>query len=223
MARVLILGGTKEALRIAAERVAQGDDVTTSLAGRTREPHPPEGDVRVGGFGGDEGLATYLLESGIIELVDATHPFATRISANARAATESAGVPLTVVNRPPWEAQPGDDWIEVETIPEAVGAIPSGARVLLALGSQHIAPFAARDDVHFTIRRIDPPEEPLDFAKHDIIIGRPGSSVEEETPLLADRKITHIVCRNSGGDGAYSKIASARLLGLPVIMVARPT
>jgi precorrin-6A/cobalt-precorrin-6A reductase len=220
---VLILGGTREAAELAAEIVREHPDwrVITSLAGRTKEPKPVAGEVRIGGFGGAEGLAVFLERERVTRLIDATHPFANRISANAKAAATLACVPLDTRTRAPWRKQSGDDWTEVASLEEARDALPSGARVLLALGRQHIAPFAARGDVHFIVRMVDPPAEPLALPDHEIVTGLPGRTAEEEAALLERHAITHIVCRNSGGNGAYAKIEAARQFDLPVIMIAR--
>ena len=218
--KILILGGTREAAKLAAELVAAGHDVTTSLAGRTREPAPLAGRTRIGGFGGAHGLAAFLKSQRFDRLIDATHPFARQISENASAAADIAGIPLETHRRPPWQKQPGDDWAEVASLKQACDAIPSGARVLLALGSQHIAVFAERADVHFVVRMVDPPDSPPALPDHVLVLGKPGNAAAEEQ-LLRDHAITHIVCRNSGGDGAYTKIEAARRLGLPVIMIAR--
>ncbi|WP_417433928.1 cobalt-precorrin-6A reductase [Hoeflea sp.] len=220
---ILILGGTKEAANLAKELVAAKPEarIITSLAGRTKEPAPLDGEVRTGGFGGIEGLARYLHETGVTRLIDATHPFARQISANAIEAAKLAGVPLDIRTRTPWAKQPGDNWIEVKTLEQARDAIPPRARVLLALGSQHIGLFATRDDVHFVVRMNDPPEQPLELPDHALILGRPGDTPAVETMLLIAHSITHIVCRNSGGKSAYAKIEAARELRLPVIMVGR--
>ena len=218
--KILILGGTREAADCAKSLVTQGHDVTTSLAGRTREPHPVSGNIRTGGFGGVEGLAAYLLENHIDQLIDMTHPFALQISKNAKAAALKTGIEFIAHQRPQWEKMDGDNWLEVATIDDAVTDIPTGAIVLLALGSQHIAPFAARDDVHFLVRMVDPPLAPLNLPDHELILAKPGA-MEEEYALLQARKITCIICRNSGGEGAYTKIAAARLLGIKVIMLKR--
>ncbi|MEQ8306750.1 MAG: cobalt-precorrin-6A reductase [Hoeflea sp.] len=220
---VLILGGTREAADLARQLVADRPHarIITSLAGRTKEPAPLAGEVRTGGFGGAEGLARYIKENGITQLIDATHPFARQISANAVEAARLAGVPFEIRTRTPWAKQPGDNWIEVETLEEARDAIPEGARVLLALGSQHIGLFSSREDVHFVVRMIDQPEEPLSLPDHTLVLGRPGGSAAVETMLLIAHSITHIVCRNSGGKAAYAKIEAARQMGLPVIMVKR--
>jgi len=220
---ILILGGTREAADLAAEFVRDHPDwrVVTSLAGRTKEPGPVTGEVRSGGFGGAEGLAAYLRAEGVTRLIDASHPFARQISENARRAAQTAGVRLEVRMRPPWKKRDGDDWIEVASLDSACDAIPAGARVLLALGSQHLAPFSIRRDVHFLVRMVDPPQTPLPLPDHDLVLGLPGKTADEEAGLLAENRITHIVCRNSGGDGAYAKIEAARALNLPVIMIAR--
>lgn len=219
---VLILGGTSEAAGLAAQLAAQHPDwrVITSLAGRTRQPKPVAGEVRIGGFGGVAGLAGYLRREGVTQLIDATHPFALQISVNARAAAAQSGIPLNVQTRAPWDRQAGDKWIEVSSIDEAVGAIPPAARVLLALGSQRIAPFAARADVHFVMRMVDAPELPPRLPDYQLLLGLPGGAEAEEA-LLRAHAITHIVCRNSGGVRSYAKVKAARHLGLPVIIISR--
>ncbi len=215
---VLILGGTKEAAELAAQLVARGMNVTTSLAGRTREPAPLHGKVRIGGFGGVKGLGQYLIENKIALLIDVTHPFAVQMPKNAQQAATAAGVKLITWQRPAWQRTAQDNWQSVHSVGEAVRAVPTGAQVLLALGSQHIAPFAERADVHFLVRMVDKPTSAIELPNHHIILGKPGS-VEQEFALLKAHKITHIVCRNSGGQAAYSKIAAARLLSLPVIII----
>ncbi len=218
---ILILGGTAEAVAIARRLVEAGADVVTSLAGRTSNPAPLPGRIRSGGFGGAEGLARYIAENGIAKVIDATHPFANRISQNARLACAMAGIPLERPERPAWERQPGDDWIEVESLDEAAAALPAGARVFLALGRQHLAAFESRPDCHFVVRMVDPPEKPLGFADYDLILGKPSADPEEEADLFRAHRITHLVCRNSGGEAGYGKIVAARTLELPVVMVGR--
>ncbi|MCR9121819.1 MAG: cobalt-precorrin-6A reductase [Phyllobacteriaceae bacterium] len=220
---MLILGGTREAVAIAKELTGQHPDwrIITSLAGRTAEPEPVAGEARIGGFGGIAGLADFLRGERVTRLIDATHPYARRISANAKEAAALAGVQLDVRVRPSWAPQRGDDWREVASEADAAAAIPPGGRVFLALGRQHLKPFAERDDVFFVVRMVDPPASPLPLAGHAIVTGKPGPASEEER-LLRDHAITHIVCRNSGGDGAYGKIEAARTLSIPVIMIARP-
>ncbi len=219
--RILILGGTKEAAALAATLVAKGHHVTSSLAGRTREPTPLAGETRVGGFGGATGLAKWLQDHNITRLVDATHPFAQQISKNALEAARITGIPLESHQRAPWAKEPGDIWQTVADSSCAVSAIPQGARVLLALGSQHIAAFAKRNDVHFVVRMVDQPATALPFAQSTLVLGKPSPNWPDEAQLLKHHHITHIVCRNSGGDGAYAKIRAARRLEIPVIMIAR--
>lgn len=218
---VLILGGTAEAAALAGRLTAQGLKVITSLAGRTRDPAPLPGETRIGGFGGVEGLASYLRDNQIVVLVDATHPFAAQMSANAPAAAEKSGTPRLCLERPAWRRQADDNWIDVGDEAAATAVLPAGARAFLALGSQHLAPFAKRDNVHFVLRMVDEPRAAPALASHEIVPGLPGD-IESETALLRGRRITHLVCRNSGGDASYAKIVAARDLGIPVIMIRRP-
>lgn len=225
--KILILGGTQEAAELAGKLVAEGHDVTTSLAGRTSEPRPVAGKVRIGGFSGNgragaDGLAAYLVRHGFTRMIDATHPFAAKISANAHQAAQITDIVFENRQRAPWRKRDDETWIKVASLEEAREAIPPNARVLLALGSQHVAVFAARKDVHFVLRMIDKPAEPLPFERYDLVLGRPGDSAAAEIMLLKAHDISHIVSRNSGGRGAYTKIAAARELGLPVIMIDHP-
>lgn len=217
---ILILGGTKEAAELAENLVRQKPNarIISSLAGRTKEPAPVMGEVRIGGFGGAEGLAQFITQNSVTHLIDATHPFAKSISKNAAAAAAMTEIKLEVRQRQPWQMQAGDHWIEVADVERARDAIPHGARVLLALGSQHIAPFARRTDVHFLIRMVDEPKAPLPFESFTLELGKPGD-LAHETALLKKQEITHIICRNSGGAGAYAKIEAARALKLPVILI----
>ncbi len=221
---ILILGGTREAAELAARMVIERPHarIVTSLAGRTKEPSPVAGEVRTGGFGGAEGLADWLRENRASVLIDATHPFAKTISANALKASEISGVPLHRLARPAWTKQAGDDWTEVATLEDARDAIPPRGRVFLALGSQYLAAFGDREDIHFVVRMIDQPEQKLDLPDHALVLGRPGDSAAAETMLFTAHRVTHLVCRNSGGEAGYAKIEAARILGLPVIMIARP-
>ncbi|KXF76926.1 cobalt-precorrin-6X reductase [Paramesorhizobium deserti] len=218
---ILILGGTTEAAELARRLASLPVRVITSLAGRTRDPAKLAGEVRSGGFGGAEGLAGYIQAEDVTIVVDATHPFATRISPNAAKAAKLAGRPLIRLERPAWQKTEGDDWHEVASLEEAASAIPPSARVLLALGRQHIAVFSSRPGVHFVVRMIDPPETPLGLASHQLVLARPGKAEDEEA-FLQDRRITHIVCRNSGGTASYAKLEAARNLKIPVILIARP-
>ncbi len=218
----LILGGTEQAAALAARLVNQGEvEVVTSLAGRTSDPAPLAGAVRIGGFGGIDGLVRYLRENDIAQVIDATHPFATRISRNAVAACGETGISLQVLDRPEWRRQPGDDWREVASLEAAATALPAGAKIFLALGRQYLQAFAARTDCHFVVRMIDPPATPLPFARFDLLLGRASADAGAEAALFERHHITHLVCRNSGGEAGYGKVLAARELGLPVVMLGR--
>jgi len=218
--RVLILGGTAEALRL-AEACAQrpGLAVTTSLAGRTRSPSTPPGALRTGGFGGAEGLARYLREQGIERLIDATHPFATQIGRNAADACRAAGVPRARLLRAPWRRQPGDRWTLVDSLAEAARRLPRHGRVFLSVGSHDLAAFAGLEP-WFLVRSIEPPA--ITLANAHWLGARGPFRQDEETALLRAHAIDLLVTKASGGDATYPKLAAARELGLPVMMVRRP-
>ena len=218
--RVLVLGGTAEASALAAALADRGIKVVTSLAGRTREPAPIAGAVRVGGFGGATGLATYLSDHEVSACIDATHPFATEISRNAFAAATLTGVPLLHLVRPEWAERSGDDWLRVPTLETAAQSLPIGVTALLALGRQHLHVFGARRDVKFVVRSIEPlPRDVLPQARR--ILSRPSKSSKDEAEFFRRENVQVIVSRNSGGPGAYAKIVAARELGLRVVMIDR--
>ena len=224
--RLLILGGTAEgrALAEAAEaRFGPSLTIISALAGRTRAPILPAGNVRIGGFGGADGLAAYLREERIGLLIDATHPYATQISAQAREAASRTGTERLVLVRPSWQPVPGDRWIDIATIEEAVGAIPAEARrVFLTVGVRSLAPFAARPDLWFLVRLVDEPAEPMALAQHQLICARGPFAEADEHALLANYRIDCLVTRASGGEATAAKLGAARALGLPVVMVRRP-
>lgn len=219
--RILILGGTRDARDLAHALVAAGRNVVTSLAGVTQQPLLPTGDVRIGGFGGVDGLRSFL-ESGLIRLVvDATHPFAARMSAQAFEACQSNGVRLVRLERAPWVATEGDDWTYVSSIEEAAEVLPAGARVLLTTGRKELLPFFERHDISGIARMIEaPPADPP--ANWQILRERPPFGVSDETALMAGNAITHLVTKNAGGSATEAKLEAARQLKIPVIMVARP-
>jgi precorrin-6A/cobalt-precorrin-6A reductase len=222
--RVLILGGTMEARQL-AERLAKRSDlsVTLSLAGRTTAPVLQPVPVRVGGFGGVQGLADYLLERNIDVLIDATHPYAATISMNAAAAAARARVPLLALRRPGWTPMAGDRWIEVG---DAVGAVHAlgnvPRRVFLALGRKEIAPFADAPQHSYLVRSVEPVTPPLMVPHAVYITGRGPFAEANERTILEQHCIEVIVAKNSGGPATYGKIAAARALSLPVIMLRRP-
>lgn len=222
MTRALILGGTADASLLAAEIARAGIDAVYSYGGRTRAPANQPLPTRIGGFGGVSGLADTIRRENITHVVDATHPFAAEMSRNAVAACAETGTPLIALERAPWTKAPGDNWIEIPDVNAAVAALPEApANVFLAIGRQHIAPFATKPQHAYTLRFVDPPDAPLPFAA-DVIVLRGPFTLEGELEMIRKRSITWIVARNSGGDGARSKIDAARRLGLPVVMIARP-
>jgi precorrin-6A/cobalt-precorrin-6A reductase len=222
--KVLILGGTIEARAIAAALGPRaGIAVTVSLAGRTADPLPQAAPTRRGGFGGAAGLARYLGDEGIDVLIDATHPYAAAISANAARATASAGVKLIALRRPPWRKVAGDDWTEVETVEAAVQTLGQAPkRVFLALGRNELQPFTSAPQHLYLIRSVDPVDPPLAVPHATYVVARGPFSASEDRDLLQRHAIAAIVAKNSGGEAAYGKIAAARALRLPVIMLRRP-
>ncbi|MFW8594908.1 cobalt-precorrin-6A reductase [Cribrihabitans neustonicus] len=223
MTRILLLGGTTEASRLAAALAEAGLDAVFSYAGRTAQPVPQPLPTRVGGFGGAEGLAAFLQSGGITHVVDATHPFAAQMSANAAYACELAGVELCAFERPAWHAGEGDDWLHVDSLAEAVNALPeTPARVFLAIGKQNLAAFAAKPQHHYLLRLVDAPEAPLPLPGTTVEIARGPFDAAGDTALMQRHGITHVVAKNAGGAGAAAKLTAARRLGLPVIMIARP-
>lgn len=222
MTRALIFGGTSDANMLAAEVARAGCEAIYSYGGRTRAPADQPLPTRIGGFGGASGLANYIRQERITHVIDATHPFAAEMSRNAVAACTATKTPLIALERAPWAKAPGDNWIEVADIAAAVAALPeSAARVFLAIGRQHIAPFGAKPQHSYTLRFVDPPEGALPFAA-DLIVSRGPFTVQSELEMMHSRAIAWIIARNSGGDGARAKLDAARTLGLPVIMIARP-
>jgi len=222
--RVLILGGTMEARQL-AERLARRCDlaVTVSLAGRTAAPALQPVPVRVGGFGGAQGLADYLLDQKIDVLVDATHPYAATISTNAAAAALRARVALLALRRPGWTPIAGDRWVEVGDVAGAVQALGNvSRRVFLALGRKEIAPFADAPQHSYLIRSVEAIMPPLKVPHAVYITGRGPFAEADERALLEQHCIEVIVAKNSGGSATYGKIAAARALGLPVIIPRRP-
>jgi precorrin-6A/cobalt-precorrin-6A reductase len=223
---LLILGGTGEAAALAAAAIACFDRdlaVTTSLAGRTAEPRPVPGRLRIGGFGGSAGLAAYLAEESVDLLIDATHPHATQISRQAHDACEELFIPRLVLLRPPWPRHAQDRWIEVEDAAAAAAALPAlGRRVFLTIGTRGIPAFAALRDIHFIVRLVDPPRQPLPLASHEILIARGPFALAEEKRIFEHYAIDVLVAKASGGSATEAKLIAARECGLPVLMLCRP-
>jgi precorrin-6A/cobalt-precorrin-6A reductase len=224
MKRLLILGGTGDALELASQAIDLPElAVITTLAGRTQAPKAVAGNLRIGGFGGEAGLVEYLRTEQIDLLIDATHPFAANISGNAAGAAQQVGIPWLMFIRPAWERSSLDNWIEVDSIATAVTAIPATAkRIFLTIGRQQLAPFATLTDRWCLIRSIDPPDPTMQLPPGELLLDRGPFSLEQELKLLQDYRIEAIVSKNSGGDATYAKVIAARELGLPIVMVQRP-
>jgi precorrin-6A/cobalt-precorrin-6A reductase len=220
---VLVLGGTTEAREVAAALVGRpGVRVTSSLAGRVSRPGPLDGEVRVGGFGGADGLAAWLREHRVDAVVDATHPFAETITRNAARAATATGVPLVVLRRPGWRPEPGDRWHPVASMAAAARLLPGlGRRVFLTTGRLDLAAFAHLADLHFVVRCVEPPEPP---APPDVrvVLARGPFTLADETELLRAHRIDVLVTKDSGGAATAAKLTAARQLGLPVVVVRRP-
>ncbi|MEH2316321.1 cobalt-precorrin-6A reductase [Nostoc sp.] len=224
MIRVLILGGTGDAAELAARvDTIQGLEAITSLAGRTRKPSVPLGDLRVGGFGGVAGLASYLRVMEIDLLIDATHPFATQISCNAADAATEVRVPRLMLIRPPWQKVSGDRWIEVDSVEAAAASVANQVqRVFLTVGRQELAAFAHLEKIWFLMRMIDPPNDDALVPPGMILCDRGPFTLNNERQILIHHNIDTIVSKNSGGDATKPKIIAARELDVKVVMVNRP-
>ena len=222
MKKILILGGTGDAVKLAAKLATVPEiEVISSLAGRTRKPAALVGQVRIGGFGGATGLANYLQENSIDILIDATHPCAGQITCNGAIASQLANIPHLMLVRPEWGKVNGDNWIEVESLEAAAQAIPELVkRVFITSGRQQLEPFLQRSHIWYLMRSIDPPDIELPNSK--VLLDRGPFNLEQERQLLQDYQIEAIVSKNSGGSATYAKIVAARELGIPVVMVQRP-
>ncbi|WP_237154296.1 cobalt-precorrin-6A reductase [Oryzibacter oryziterrae] len=221
--RILVLGGTTEATRLAGRLAVRGDIwACLSLAGRTREPAPQALRTRIGGFGGVPGLIDYLNDEAIDLLVDATHPFAAQISRNALQAGRAVGIPVLRYTRAPWTAVAGDRWTTVGSLEQAALAIGEAPRrVLLTVGRLGLSAFDAAPQHHYLIRTIDPPEG-VTLPDHKLILERGPFETDGEIRLMQREAVDVVVTKNSGGLATYGKIAAARSLGLPVILVEPP-
>jgi precorrin-6A/cobalt-precorrin-6A reductase len=219
---VVVLGGTGEARELAARLVERpGLRVISTLAGRVREPRLPVGEVRVGGFGGPSPMAEWLRAEQADAVVDATHPFAERISASAATAARLAGVPLLLLRRPGWTAGDGDDWRWVVDLDEAAASLPAlGERVFLTTGRQGLAAFAGSDR-WFLVRCVDPPDPPLP-ARMSLLLSRGPYDLDGELAVMREHRIDVLVTKDSGGDQTAAKLTAARMLGIPVVVVRRP-
>ncbi|AWZ22390.1 precorrin-6x reductase [Roseovarius sp. TM1035] len=219
---LLLLAGTGEAQQVARLLVAEGRPAIASLAGATRAPRAMGLPTRIGGFGGEDGFLRYLTEAGITAVLDATHPFASRISERTARLCADRAVPYCQLLRPEWVPGAGDRWTIIAAEEEAAAHIPEGATVFLATGRQGVTRFANLDGRRLICRVVDPPEAPFPMANGTYLVGRPPFSVAEEIALFTRLGIDWLVVKNAGGAASESKLAAARALNLPVAMIARP-
>ena len=220
---LLILGGTTESAALAKALAGAGFKAVLSFAGRVAKPAEQPLPIRVGGFGGAQGLAAYIQENAVTHVVDATHPFAAQMSTNAVSACDQTGVPLIALTRPEWSAEQGDTWTRVPDIDAAVVALDRpAASVFLAVGRMHIAEFAAQPQHHYLLRFVDPPEGSLALPDSHVITARGPFRHDDDLALMRAQNVQVVVSKNAGGTGAVAKITAARALGLEVIMIDRP-
>lgn len=221
--KILVLGGTADANALAARLAADGFEAMLSYAGRTENPKVPPIPFRVGGFGGVAGLTAFLKGGGFSHLIDATHPFAAQMSGHAVAAAAEAGVALLALERPPWVAQPGDNWSEVETLAQAAETLgETPRRVFLAIGRLHLDAFAGQPQHSYLVRLVDPPQGELPLPDIEVVVARGPFDLAGDLGMLRRFRAEVIVAKNAGGPAAYAKIAAARELGIPVILQRRP-
>lgn len=213
---ILILGGTRDAHKVATALQATGIEFIVSLAGVTRQAPARSYPTRTGGFGGAAGLVEYLGKKEIVGVIDATHPFAVNISRSAA----TAAVPVLRFDRPEWVMPKGADWVAVSSLEDASEILPNDARAFLTVGSSSLAPFVKRQDVWILYRGIEP--SGVTFAQGKELLQRPPFSLEDEVGLMRQHRITHLVTKNSGGDRIFAKIEAATKLGISIIAVERP-
>ena len=218
--KLLLLAGTAEARALSFALSERSVDLISSLAGVTERPEALGGASRVGGFGGAQGLADYLRAEAITHIIDATHPFAARMSRNAYEAAQAAGVGLLQLVRPAWVEHPS--WTMADDMDHAAQLLPAHARVFLATGRGSLASFKARGDVTFLARVLE--DRPGDFPIKGgaFLVGKPPFSLQEERKTLKENEIDTLVSRNSGGTGGIEKVLAAQNLNLSVVMVKRP-
>ena len=212
-----------EASALARKVADAGLPAVMSFAGRVDSLKPQPLPMRVGGFGGVDGLADYLRSNAVTRVIDATHPFAAQISRNAVEACRLAGVPLVALTRAPWIAQAGDSWTHVDSIEQAAKTMDGEPRrVFLAIGRMHLSAFLGAPQHFYLMRLVDEPAKPLAFPNAKIVIARGPFAFGDDLALLRTHGIDLVVSKNSGGDGARSKIDAARALGIDVLMIDRP-
>jgi len=219
---LLLMAGSGEGRRLAQALADAGVDAVASMAGVTRDPPTLALPTRRGGFGGEGPFRRYLIDQGITAILDATHPFAHHISHRTARVARDMGIPYKQLLRPPWVAQPGDNWTEIADEGQAADIIPAGATVFLATGRQTLDRFAALSRCQLICRQIDPPDAPFPYPNGRYEIGRPPFSQAQETTLFEKLGVDWLVVKNAGGQASRTKLDAARALNIPVLMIARP-
>ncbi|MEL7212000.1 MAG: cobalt-precorrin-6A reductase [Pseudomonadota bacterium] len=219
---LLLLSGTAEARDLAKLLAAEGLAAVASLAGATRAPAAQPIPTRIGGFGGEAGFRSYLAEAGITAVLDATHPFAARISRRTASVCAQLGLPYCQVLRPPWAPTAEDRWTFIGAEEDAAHHIGPEDTVFLATGRQTLSRFGNLEGRRLYCRQIDPPDAPFPFPNGRYVVGRPPFSVAQEVELFRELKIDWLVVKNAGGATSFSKLVAARALGVPVLMIDRP-
>jgi len=219
---LLLLSGTGEAAQIARALAERDVDAVASLAGATRSPKAMALPTRVGGFGGEDGFRGYLAEAGITAVLDATHPFANRISARTARIVAEMGIPFCQVLRPEWTPEAGDHWVSLSCEEDAAEHIAEGSTVFLATGRSTLERFANLAGCRLICRQIDPPDRPFPFPNGEYLIGRPPFSVAQEVELFRKLGVDWLIVKNAGGEAPKTKLVAARQLGIPVGMISRP-
>ncbi len=219
---LLLLAGTREAQEIARALADQGRDVIASLAGVTRAPINLGIKTRRGGFGGEEGFRREVRELGVTAVLDATHPFAHRISNRTARICSDLNLPYCQLLRPEWHAEEGDLWTPVDREEEVAHLVQPGQVVFLATGRQTLSRFANLSHARLICRQIDPPEGPFPFPNGEFLVGRPPFPVDKEVELFQSLGVDWLVVKNAGGEASRTKLIAARELGLKVAMIARP-
>lgn len=223
MIKLLLLGGTTEAIALANHLKEIDISATVSLAGRTANPAKIPLPTRIGGFGGVNGLVHYLATQQITHVVDATHPFAAQISRHAIAACRQVHIPLVALTRPPWSAAANDQWTRIPSYEAAAKLLAGPARrVFLAIGRTNLNKFSEHQQHHYLLRFSEQPSALPPFRDCQVLIARGPFSQATDITLLREHRIDLIVAKNSGGTGAQSKILAARDLKIPIIMIDRP-
>ncbi|WP_296425772.1 cobalt-precorrin-6A reductase [Yoonia sp.] len=217
---LLLLAGSGDARRVAQGLV--GCEIIASLAGATRTPDPLPVPTRIGGFGGETGFRQFVAEAGITAVLDVTHPYAVRITARTAAVCRDLGLPFLQLLRPVWVPEPGDRWTEIAREEDAAALIDPDATVFLGTGRQTLEHFVNLQGRRVICRQIDPPDGPFPFAGGEFLVGRPPFSVEDEVALFDRLGVDWLIVKNAGGAASRSKLTAARILEIPVLMLARP-